>query len=283
MYKNIISEIKSGYDFLTKTEKAIADLLLLSPQNFITYSMAQISECCDVSQGSINNFAKKFTGEGFSSLKLKLAGELAEHNEKEPFAIIDSDLKIKTAMEIKIKETVEAFKNTLQINDEDSLQEAVSRLLDAKKIEVCGMYYSGLTSRNLCQELITLGRPATHSSDMLMTAVSASMLTKNDLLVAISSSGKTKEIIDTATLAQKNDVPILAITSNRFSPLAKIADCVLLTASSGMSVSDRLDETFMSQKLIVDTLCAYMRSKCIGEKDAYYDLLEVLSSHSIKD
>ena len=186
-------------------------------------------------------------------------------------------------MEIKIKETVEAFKNTLQINDEDSLQEAVSRLLDAKKIEVCGMYYSGLTSRNLCQELITLGRPATHSSDMLMTAVSASMLTKNDLLVAISSSGKTKEIIDTATLAQKNDVPILAITSNRFSPLAKIADCVLLTASSGMSVSDRLDETFMSQKLIVDTLCAYMRSKCIGEKDAYYDLLEVLSSHSIKD
>lgn len=283
MDKSIISEIKSGYDFLTKTEKAIADLLLLSPQNFITYSMAQISECCGVSQGSINNFAKKFTGDGFSSLKLKLAGELAAHNEIEPFAIIDRDLKIKAAMEIKIKETLEAFKNTLEINDENSLKNAVSLLLNSKKIEVCGMYYSGLTARNLCQELITLGRPATHSDDMLMTAISTSMLTKDDLLVTISSSGKTKEIIDTATLSQKNGVPILAITSNRFSPIAKMADCVLLTASSGMSVSDRLDEIFMSQKLIVDTLCAYMRSQKTGDKEAYYDFLEVLSSHSIKD
>lgn len=283
MNKSIISEIKSSYNFLTKTEKAIADLLLLSPQNFITYSMSQISECCGVSQGSINNFAKKFTGEGFTSLKLKLAGELAGCNNEKPFAIIDRELKIKAAMEIKINETLAAFKNTLEINDEENLKNAVCKLLNAKKIEVCGMYYSGLTARNLCQELITLGRPATHSDDTLMTAVSASMLTSDDLLVAISSSGKTKEIIDTAAMVQKKGVPILAITSNRFSPLSKISDCVLLTASSGMSVSDRLDETFMSQKLIVDTLCAYMRSQYTGDKAAYYDFLEILSSHSIKD
>lgn len=283
MSQSIISEIKSSYGYLTKTEKVIADLLLGSPKDFITYSMAQIADIANISQGSINNFAKKFAGDGFTALKLKLAGELSSATASVPFTIINRECEIKTAMEIKMLETVEAFKNTIAINNEENLKNAVLHIINAKRIMVCGMYYSGLTAQTLSQRLIELGVAATNNSDMLMCAVSASMMDNNDLIIAISSSGQTREIIDTVELAKKNGVPVLIITSNKYSKLAAIADCILITASSGITKVDRIDEIVMSQGLIVDTLCTYIRCLLDGnDSNKYEKLVEVMGMHSIE-
>lgn len=44
MNKNIFTELKSNYEFLTKSEKKITDFLLEKPQQFITLSTAKLSE-----------------------------------------------------------------------------------------------------------------------------------------------------------------------------------------------------------------------------------------------
>ena len=63
-----------------------------------------------------------------------------------------------------------------------------------------------------------------------------------------------------------------------------MADEVLLAASSGMSISDRADEIRMTELLVADTLCAYMRSMIDAEGEKhYYKLRDIISSHSIKD
>ncbi|MEE0840077.1 MAG: hypothetical protein U0L72_05955 [Acutalibacteraceae bacterium] len=67
MQKSIFSEIKSGYDYLTKTEKKIADVIISNPLEFTKISITQLSELAEVSQGSINNFSKKFCGGGFEN------------------------------------------------------------------------------------------------------------------------------------------------------------------------------------------------------------------------
>lgn len=117
-----------------------------------------------------------------------------------------------------------------------------------------------------------------------MSAVSASMLDQNSLVIAVSSTGQTKEVIDAVTIAKNNGVPVICLTSNKSSRLAQMADEVLLAASSGVSISDRSDEIRMTELLLVDTLCSYIRSiiDTEGEKH-YYKLKDIISSHSIKD
>ena len=83
-----------------------------------------------------------------------------------------------------------------------------------------------------------------------MCAVSASMLDENSLVIAISDSGATREILDAVTIARKNRVAAICLTTNRHSPLARMCDDVLITASSGMNISERSEEVRLSQYLI---------------------------------
>ena len=282
MTKNIFTEIRSEYEFLTRVEKNIADFILKDPKQLINYSMAELSQAAGVSQGSINNFARKFSSGGYSALKLRIAECLFAHDES-PFTVIDSSRNIKDAMELKIRENIAAFQNTLELNDESSLKNVVNRILAARKIEIFGVFHSGIAARNLCYQLIQLGIPASFVSDTLMCAVSAAMLDENSLVIAISSLGRTKEIIYAAEVAKKNKVPIVAITSNKSSPLAGIADDVLFTAVSGITISDRRNEVLMSQLLVLDTLCAYIRSMTDNEGQRHFYKLQDILFHDIAD
>jgi len=280
---NVLAELKAGYGFMSRVEKRIADCILQNPKAFITFSMGELSQTTGVSQGSINNFAKKFSGGGFSALKLQVAGCLSSM-QTQPFAVIDQSQGLKAAMKLKMEENAAAFRNTYEINEESVLSDAVKRILAAKKIEIYGIFHSGISARDFCYQLIQLGIPANFVSDTLMCAVSASMLDENGLVIAISSSGRTKEIVDAVEIAKRNGVPIICLTSDKFSPLAKVSDDVLLSASSGMSISDRPGEIRLSQQLVLDTLCAYIRSviDASGQKH-FYKLREIICSHSIKD
>lgn len=280
---NIFAELKTEYEFLSRVEKRIADVVLHDPKAFIESSMAELSERTGVSQGSINNFARKFSAGGFSALKLKVAGHLSKYDEQ-PFAVIDRASGVKAAMEIKIKESLAAFRSTLERNSEESLKHAVKMILNAKRIELYGTFNSALVAQYLCYRLIALGIPSSFFGDTLMRLGSASVMDGDSLVIAVSLTGRTKEILDAVALAKKSGASVLCLTGDRTSPIAKLADELLLSASSGISISDANDEQRLAQFLTVDTLCAYIRS--ITDADGnqnFYKMQKILSAYSVKD
>jgi len=66
--------------------------------------------------------------------------------------------------------------------------------------------------------------------------------------------------------------------------LADICECALFTTNSGSTISARYNEVRLSQMIIADTLCSYIRS-VIDEsgKRHYFKLEKILNSHSIKN
>lgn len=284
MSKNIIVELRSAYPYLSPVEKRITDLILRDPREFVALSTAELSYRAEVSQGSINNFAKKYAGSGFSALKLRVAGCLQEVEAEKTFSLANPDGTVKSAMAKKIDSTMTAFYNTLQINDEQAFQNAVDLILHAGKVQVYGVYYSGIAANDFCYHLLQIGIPASFVSDMLMCAVSALMMDTHGVMVAISASGRTKEILDAAEIAKEKGARVIGLTSDKFSPLASLADVVLLSASGKKSVTDSVDETRLSQLLVLDTLCAYLRGKTEGgNTENYYRLKQIVNSHSIVD
>ena len=110
------------------------------------------------------------------------------------------------------------------------------------------------------------------------------MMNETGLMIAVSNSGRTKEIIDAVDIARENGAKIIGLTSDRFSPLAAKSDALLLTASSGLSVTDRADEIRLAQLVVLDTLCAYLRNKVeAGDSGNFYRLKQIVNSHSILD
>src|SRR5699024_9975867 len=57
----------------------------------------------------------------------------------------------------------------------------------------------------------------------------ASIMTDKDVVVAMSLSGRTKDIIDSVTLAKINGAKIIVLSNTTISPLSKLADVLLQT------------------------------------------------------
>jgi arabinose-5-phosphate isomerase len=101
------------------------------------------------------------------------------------------------------------------------------------KLVTSGMGKAGQVAHNIATTFSSTGTPATFLHPSEAQHGDLGILQENDVLLAISNSGKTREIIELIEL--KNNlfprIPVIVITSNENSPLAEKADCFILTGA----------------------------------------------------
>jgi arabinose-5-phosphate isomerase len=107
-------------------------------------------------------------------------------------------------------------------------EKAVELLHDCKgRVVVTGLGKSGLVGRKIAATFSSTGTPALflHTGEALHGDLG--MLTAGDVLLAISSSGETAELIELLETVKRLGVPLLALTANPKSTLARASDIVL--------------------------------------------------------
>ncbi|MER1588194.1 MurR/RpiR family transcriptional regulator, partial [Enterobacter hormaechei] len=67
-------------------------------------------------------------------------------------------------------------------------------------------------------------------NDMHRAAMNASTLKEGDLVIAISSSGSTKDLLHVVKLAKNHQAPVLMLSNTLRSPLGNLADMLLVAA-----------------------------------------------------
>ncbi len=101
------------------------------------------------------------------------------------------------------------------------------------KLITSGMGKAGQIAHNIATTFSSTGTPAAFLHPSEAQHGDLGILQKNDVLLAISNSGKTREIIELIDL--KNNlypqIPVIVITGNEKSPLALKADCFISTGS----------------------------------------------------
>jgi len=112
--------------------------------------------------------------------------------------------------------------------DESSLENAVRMIGEcASKIVVIGIGKSGVIAQKIAQTLTSTGTVAifVHPSDALHGSLG--VITKGDVVIALSNSGETDEIVTILPTLAHRGVPLIAIVGNVDSTLARKADAVL--------------------------------------------------------
>ncbi|MDR0506351.1 MAG: SIS domain-containing protein [Dysgonamonadaceae bacterium] len=103
------------------------------------------------------------------------------------------------------------------------------------KLVCSGMGKAGQIASNMATTFCSTGTTACFLHPSEAQHGDLGILCKNDLMLLISNSGKTREIIELLDLARNlvPDIRFIVITSDEDSPLAKGADICLLTGSPG--------------------------------------------------
>jgi arabinose-5-phosphate isomerase len=110
-----------------------------------------------------------------------------------------------------------------------SLRRTITRIEKVTgRVIVSGMGKSGHIGRKLAATLASTGTPASFVHPGEASHGDLGMISEQDLVLAISNSGETKELGDLLAYCGRFDIPLVAITGGADSSLAKAADEVLL-------------------------------------------------------
>ncbi|NLB26365.1 MAG: SIS domain-containing protein [Bacteroidales bacterium] len=105
--------------------------------------------------------------------------------------------------------------------------------LNKGKLIASGMGKAGQIALNIATTFSSTGTPAVflHPSDSQHGDLG--VIQENDLLLLISNSGKTREILELVDLAKNlyNDLPLIVISGNPESTLTKVADAFIFTGN----------------------------------------------------
>jgi len=95
------------------------------------------------------------------------------------------------------------------------------------RVVVCGMGKSGQIGRKVASTLVSTGTPASFLHPAEGFHGDVGLVTPRDVVLAISNSGATREVIDLVPVMRNLGAKIIALTGGRTSALASTADVVL--------------------------------------------------------
>ncbi|QOJ33490.1 MAG: KpsF/GutQ family sugar-phosphate isomerase [Nitrospira sp.] len=106
--------------------------------------------------------------------------------------------------------------------------QAVTYLYDCQgKVVISGMGKSGLIGQKIAATLASTGTPSFFLHPAEGVHGDLGMLAKRDALIAISNSGETQEVLQLLPFVKRMNVPVVAMTGNMNSSLAKTSDVTL--------------------------------------------------------
>lgn len=251
-------KLQAVYDSLKSAEKKAADLLLDRPEFFSEATIAEAAEAAGCSEATLVRLARKLGYSGYPELKAHLY-ENKQHNPADLYAgITDKDSYDSVTQKV-FQASIQALKDTLNVIDKSEYQKAVEAIANAGRIVLCGVGDAANVALSGFQKLIRTGANVHASADPDIQLITVSHLSKGDVIIAISHSGKTKSIVDVVKYSKVTGAVVISITNYPISPLAKNSDIVLLTAAftehvKGEVMSKRVAELCLLESLFVNVL-----------------------------
>ncbi|MCK0115655.1 MurR/RpiR family transcriptional regulator [Isoptericola sp. S6320L] len=185
--------------------------------------------------------------EGYPQLRVAAARELALRT--------TADAPADGTMLGVLRESVARFAarlgHTVSGLTEEVLQEFVAALDDAGRVLVVANGLSSPLGLDLVLRLTSAGRPAELLQDALAQRIAARQLGPDAVCLVVSGSGTNDATLAVMRAAHDGGTPVLAITSFAQSPVAQLADTVLVVPPVNDSFRDELVRTSRAALMLV--------------------------------
>jgi RpiR family carbohydrate utilization transcriptional regulator len=249
----LILKMKALYDSLGTAEKKVIDYIVAHPEEVIYLSVTGLAEKSGASIATVIRACRKIGMNGYQELKVNLAQDIVtplqniheEVNEDDtPSVILDKIF----------QSSMYALQFTRDVINIKAIEAATQSLLNAKKVNIYGLGNSHSIAIDMQHKMMRLGINATAYTDSHMQSIASAYLNKDDVVVGISHSGSSKDVVDAVNVAKKNGATVICITNFGRSPLSDLADIKLYTASKETKYRIVALASRVAQITIIDTL-----------------------------
>lgn len=260
--------IQAVYGNLKSAEKKAADFILQNPEKVADETIVEAAKQAGCSEATLVRIAHKLGYAGYPMLK----ASLLQDEEKESgvlYEAISPDDDPITVVHKVFQTFAQSLVDTLGLVSNATYLAALDRIQKARNILFAGAGDAYVVAYTGYLKFSRIGFHACCPQDFDIQLTEASKLSPGDLFVAVSHTGRTHSLYEVAKYAKHRGATVLAITNFPTSPIAKISDIVLLTATFtpntlGEIMTKRVPELCLLETLYVNTVMRF--DKASGEK-----------------
>ena len=225
MNKPLLAHIEQQLDELSTAERKVARLILDQTHRISTSALADIAQLAQVSEPTVIRFCRSMGYRGWPDFKIKLTASLMVGVPYVHSSLSADDGTAALAAKV-LDNAISAFLRVRNDINADHIDTAISLLSQARRIEFYGVGNSGIVAADAQHKFFRYDLSTVAYSDSHVQLMAASLLGPRDVLVAISHSGRSHELLNAVKLARNNDCPVVAITASN-TPLAGLATVML--------------------------------------------------------
>ena len=240
--KKLISDIQTQYTRLSKGQKLIAQYILNNYDKVAFMTACKLGETVGVSESTVVRFANALGYSGYPKLQAALQELIKNKLTTVQRVEMANDYSDENTILNKIlKGDIDNIRETLEEIDGEAFQEAVSRLLKARKIYILGMRTSFVVAQYLGFYLgIILDNVHTVRMDMGDAFEQIVRIGEDDVVIAFSFPRYSKKSFQLVKYAKEKGANVISITDSLFAPIASVSDNTLIVKSNMASFVDSL-------------------------------------------
>ncbi|WP_199034441.1 MurR/RpiR family transcriptional regulator [Glycomyces salinus] len=255
---NLLVLIKSLLPSLSKAETKVAQEIIREPEAASTRTITELARAAGTSEATVVRFCRSLGLSGHRELRMRAAQAMIGTGNGPDREIAGGDIPTGADM-ARIIATVSyadvgAITDTAESLDKDACEAAVAALAGAGRVDLFGVWASGIAATDLAQKLHRIGCVAYSWPDVHAALAATALAGRKDVAVAISHSGATTETVEFLEAARDRGATTVAITNHARSPLAKTADHVLTTAARETTFRSGATVSRIAQLMVVDCL-----------------------------
>lgn len=260
--KSVVPVIESNYDNFTTVEKNIADFFIQNREK-LDFSAKSVAERLFVSEASLSRFAKKCGYRGYREFVYQYEETFVEKNES---MTGNTRMILSTYQEI--------LNKTYSLVDEAQIARINKFLNKAERVLVCGKGSSGLAAREMELRFMRIGVDIDSIKDSDQMKMQAVFQDKRCLVIGISISGETEEVLYLLRHAHERGAKTILLTAKNKDSFWEFCDEVILIPSRLHLNHGNVISPQFPILIMLDIIYSYY-----VEQDKYQK--EILHSHTL--
>jgi DNA-binding MurR/RpiR family transcriptional regulator len=233
---SVLDRIKTYRSQMPETMAKIAAVLIDDPKAPLSLSITDLAERAGTSAASVTRFCRMIGYGGYAPLRVGIAEDVGRGGAKaawiadigRSFGPDDPPDEIRNAL---LNTHVLSLQTTAELLDMPTAIRVAGAIVKSRHLDVYGVGGSGLTALEIEARLYRIGVNVHTWAEVHNGLTSAAIIDHECVAIGISNTGRTDETIQMLTVAKASGAYTVAITGNPDSPLARIADEVLIAAS----------------------------------------------------
>jgi RpiR family transcriptional regulator, carbohydrate utilization regulator len=276
----VLATTRSVLPSLQPSDARVAQLIIDEPDAVVYRSVSEVAEAAATSSATVVRCAQKLGFKGFHDLKLALAQERATFEAAQPEATI-ADPRLAVVSQV-LTAGAQTVRDAAALVDPEAFDAIVSALCAAERILFVGVGTSGPLIHDAAYCFSAIDSRAEASSDVHAQALRARLLAPQDVCLAISHTGSTRETLDAVKAAHDSGATTAAITSFARSPLTELVDHVILAGTREVSFRLEAMASRLAHLALLDALLVSVASRDEARSQAALEIYtDMLGEHRL--